>query len=145
MGCNKLATNSTTHKIQLTYQQALRFRDKPYSLQIELFIYSSMCHYGYRRRGGIQKKADARKLAAVMESRISTVHCSLLCISGKNQLASLAYETHSAVQWPNAVLCKRMCNATDKRKIDNGCMQKHKREEGRIIFAVRILGLGLGK
>ena len=38
-----------------------------------------------------------------------------------------------------------MCSATNKSKINNSFMQKHNREEGRIIFAVSILGLGLGK
>ena len=40
-----------------------------------------------------------------------------------------SYETHSAVKRPNAVLCKRMRSATDKSKINSGCMQKHTREK----------------
>ena len=40
-----------------------------------------------------------------------------------------AYETHSAVKRPNAALCKRMRSVTDKSKINNGCMQKQKREK----------------
>ena len=44
------------------------------------------------------------------------------------------YETYSAVKRSNAVLCKRMRSATDKSKIDNGCMQKHKREKKAALF-----------
>ena len=40
-----------------------------------------------------------------------------------------AYETHSAVRRPNAVLCKRMRGATDKSKSYDGCMEKNKREK----------------
>ena len=39
-----------------------------------------------------------------------------------------SYETHSAVKRPNAVLYQRMRSATDKSKINSGCMQKHTRE-----------------
>ena len=46
----------------------------------------------------------------------------------------IPYETHSTVKRPNDVLCKRMCSATDKSKIDNGCMQKHKREKKAALF-----------
>ena len=44
------------------------------------------------------------------------------------------YETHSAVKRPNAVLCKRMRSATDKIKINSGCMQKHTREKKAALF-----------
>ena len=45
-----------------------------------------------------------------------------------------AYETHSAVKRPNAVLCIRIRSATDWSKIINGCMQKHKREKTAALF-----------
>ena len=45
-----------------------------------------------------------------------------------------AYETHSAVKRPNAVLCKRMRSATDKSKINSGCMQKHTREKAALFL-----------
>ena len=43
------------------------------------------------------------------------------------------YETHSAVKRPNAVVCKCM-RATDKGKINSGCMQKHTREKKATLF-----------
>ena len=46
----------------------------------------------------------------------------------------ISYETHSAVKWSNAVLCKRMRSATDKSKINSGCMQKHAREKKAALF-----------
>ena len=45
-----------------------------------------------------------------------------------------SYETHSAVKRPNAVLCKRMRSATDKSKINSGCMQKHTREKAALFL-----------
>ena len=44
------------------------------------------------------------------------------------------YETHSTVKRPNAILCTRMRSATYKSKIDNGCMQTHKREKKAALF-----------
>ena len=46
----------------------------------------------------------------------------------------IAYETHSAVKWPNAVFSKRMRSAIDKSKINNGWMQKHTRENKAALF-----------
>ena len=66
-----------------------------------------------------------------------------LVLPGDTYDCTCAYETHSAVKRPNAVRCKRMRNATDRSKINNGCMQKHTREGG-IIFTLSILGWGLG-
>ena len=53
---------------------------------------------------------------------------------GRQRISFDPYETHSAVKRPNAVLCKRMRSATDKSKINNGCMQKHKREKNAALF-----------
>ena len=50
------------------------------------------------------------------------------------QILGVPYETHSAVKRPNAFLCKDMRSATDKSKINNGCMQKHKREKEATLF-----------
>ena len=46
-----------------------------------------------------------------------------------SSLKTVSYETHSAVKRSNAVLCKRMRGATDKSRINSGCMQKHTREK----------------
>ena len=45
-----------------------------------------------------------------------------------------SYETHSAVKRPNAIFSKRMRSATDKSKINSGCMQKHTREKKCALF-----------
>ena len=50
------------------------------------------------------------------------------------KLSFSAYETHSAVKRSNAVLRKRMRSATDKNKIYNGYIQKHKREKKASLF-----------
>ena len=46
----------------------------------------------------------------------------------------LTYETHSTMKRSNAILCTRMRSATDRSKIDNGCMQKHTREKRAALF-----------
>ena len=67
----------------------------------------------------------------------------IFCIDNATSESSIrTYETHSAVKRPNAVLCKRMRSATDKRQIKNGNMQRHTKEEEDCIitFTVSILG-----
>ena len=58
------------------------------------------------------------------------------CITSFSKISNLfiSYETHSVEKRPNAALCKRMRSATDKSKINSGCMRKHTREKKATLF-----------
>ena len=85
-------------------------------------------------KGAVIFNAGHRGRGNVLPSRIGLSNLLPIHDGISKFLNTFPYKTHSAVRRSNTAICKRMRSATDKSKISNGCIQKHKREKRAALF-----------